>query len=355
MSLHTVQDTVQAIRWQSKGLELLDQRVLPLEEQWNLYTDVTGVVEAIKTMVVRGAPAIGIAAAYGVVLAAKTAWAEHGLHWRNAMPIAMDRLAKSRPTAVNLFWALERMQGLLSRLPDIENPEVELLKEAVAIHDEDLAANIHMGSLGADVIRRTNMPGRSVITHCNTGSLATGGFGTALGVIRAAWAEKIIDGVFADETRPWLQGARLTAWELLQDKVPVTLNADVAAAHLMASGKIGWVIVGADRITANGDVANKIGTYGLAVLAKYHGVKFMVVAPASTFDLSLSDGSLIPIEQRGPEEVVAVQGKRIAPLNVAVFNPVFDVTPASLIDVIVTEKGVIASPSLETVAAVMRR
>lgn len=346
---------VQAIRWQTSALALLDQRLLPLEERWNQYSDVEGVVDAIKTMVVRGAPAIGISAAYGVVLAARHAYAQRGAGWRALIPAAMTLLAESRPTAVNLFWALDRMQKLLDRLPDAVDPEPALLQEAIAIHDEDLAANQHMGQLGADVIRAAAMPGRYVLTHCNTGSLATGGFGTALGVIRASWAQQLIDGVYADETRPWLQGARLTAWELMQDKVPVTLNADVAAAHLMASGKIGWVIVGADRITANGDVANKIGTYALAVMAKYHGVKFMVAAPASTFDLSLQSGSQIPIEQRGPEEVVAVQGKRIAPEGVAVYNPVFDVTPASLIDVIVTEKGVIHSPTVESVAAVMGR
>lgn len=344
---------VQAIRWQSSGLALLDQRVLPLEERWNTYPDVAGVVDAIRSMVVRGAPAIGITAAYGVVLAARAAFLQGGNGWREHMPAALQLLAQSRPTAVNLFWALDRMQRLLDRLPDDGNPEPALLEEAIAIHDEDLAANQRMGKLGADVIRQSALPGRFILTHCNTGSLATGGFGTALGVIREAWSQQLMDGVFADETRPWLQGARLTAWELMQDKVPVTLNADVAAAHLMASGKISWVIVGADRITANGDVANKIGTYALAVMAKYHAVKFMVVAPASTFDLSLESGSQIPIEQRGPEEVVAVQGKRIAPEGVPVYNPVFDVTPAALIDAIVTERGVIHSPSLVSVSAVM--
>lgn len=344
---------VEAIRWQTASLSLLDQRVLPLEERWNDYIDVDGVVDAIKSMVVRGAPAIGISAAYGVVLAARAAWAAQGQGWRALMPAAMQKLAQSRPTAVNLFWALDRMQRLLDSLSDGENPEPALAKEAIAIHNEDLAANQRMGQFGADVIRTAAMPGRFVLTHCNTGSLATGGYGTALGIIRSAWSQQLIDGVYADETRPWLQGARLTAWELMKDNVPVTLNADVAAAHLMASGKISWVIVGADRITANGDVANKIGTYALAVLAKYHGVKFMVAAPGSTFDLSLSSGTQIPIEQRGPEEVVAIQGKRIAPEQVPVYNPVFDVTPASLIDCIVTERGVIHQPSVESVAAVM--
>ncbi len=345
---------VEAIRWQTTALSLLDQRVLPLEERWNDYADVDGVVDAIKSMVVRGAPAIGISAAYGVALAARAAWSEQENGWRSLMPAAMQKLAQSRPTAVNLFWALDRMQRLLDSLPDNANPEAALVREAIAIHEEDLAANQRMGQYGADVIRNAAMPGRFVLTHCNTGSLATGGFGTALGIIRAAWSQQLIEGVFADETRPWLQGARLTAWELMKDKVPVTLNADVAAAHLMASGKIGWVIVGADRITANGDVANKIGTYGLAVLAKHHGVKFMVAAPASTFDLSLSSGAQIPIEERGPEEVVAVQGKRIAPEQVPVYNPVFDVTPASLIDCIVTERGVIHQPTVASVSAVMK-
>jgi methylthioribose-1-phosphate isomerase len=346
-------DKVLAIRWVDDQLELLDQRVLPAEETWLRYGDVAGVVEAIRSMVVRGAPAIGITAAYGVVLAGRHAWQEAGEDWFSLMPEAMDALAASRPTAVNLFWALERMQGCLDSLPDHQSPEAALLTEARAIHAEDLQANHRMGSLGAAVISRAAMPGRFVLTHCNTGALATGGFGTALGVIREAWTRKLIDGVHADETRPWLQGSRLTAWELLKEGVPVTLNADSAAAQLMASGRIGWVIVGADRITANGDVANKIGTYALAVLARYHGVKFMVVAPTSTFDLSLADGSQIPIEERGPAEVLSVQGKPVAPQDVPVFNPVFDVTPASLIDVIVTERGIIEKPDAIRVGAVV--
>lgn len=342
-----------AIRWHNASLQLLDQRYLPLEQNWNTYTTVVGVVEAIKTMVVRGAPAIGITAAYGVVLAAREAFAVSGGKWLAAMENPLQALANSRPTAVNLFWALARMRHCMAQLLPNENPEPALLAEAVSIHQEDIAANKKMGRLGADVIREAAMHARYVMTHCNAGALATGGYGTALGVIRAAWQEQLIDGVFADETRPWLQGARLTAWELMQDAIPVTLNADVAAVTLLASGKISWVIVGADRIAANGDVANKIGTYALAVLARFHGVRFMVVAPASTFDLALRDGKQIPIEERDGNEVLTVQGRRLAPEGVQVFNPVFDVTPASLIDVIVTERGVIRQPSFEAVAAVM--
>jgi len=349
------ENSVSAIEWRDDSLWLLDQRLLPLEEVWLQHQDVDAVVASIRDMVVRGAPAIGITAAYGVVIAARNRRNEDAYHWLDLVQQDIDALAASRPTAVNLFWALDQMRRALARLSDDEDPVVQLLREAKSIHEADLAANHTMGKLGAGLIAQYNMPARGVITHCNTGSLATGGYGTALGVIRSAWEQKLIDRVFAGETRPWWQGARLTAWELTKDAIPTTLMADSVAASLMQQGSISWVIVGADRITANGDVANKIGTYSLAVLAKHHGVRFMVVAPTTTFDMELSNGRDIPIEERGPEEVVAVKGHRLAPENVDVYNPVFDVTPAELIDAIVTEQGVVERPSLAGIAQLMKK
>ena len=343
-----------AIVWEKDCLRLLDQRKLPTEETWITHQTVDQVVSSIRDMVVRGAPAIGITAAYGVAIAGRNRFADAGSGWQAAIREDMGQLAGSRPTAVNLFWALERMQGLIDRLPANADPFGSLLAEAERIHQEDLQANLTMGALGANLIRNGEQQGRGVITHCNTGTLATGGYGTALGVIRSAWHEGLIDSVHADETRPWLQGSRLTAWELAKDNIPVSLNADSAAAYLMAKGGIGWVITGADRITANGDVANKIGTYSLAVLARYHGVKFMVVAPSTTFDLDLAGGSDIPIEQRTADEVLTVGGKRLAPEGCGAFNPVFDVTPAELVDAIVTEKGVIESPCPASVRRVLQ-
>ncbi len=330
------QHSPRAMEWRDDTLYLLDQRKLPGETHWLALTDAPGTAEAIKNMVVRGAPAIGVTAAYAVALAARQAWNNKGEPgWRQALEQDMALLAASRPTAVNLFWALERMRGLLPELRG--DPVPALLTEARRIHDEDIAANLRMGELGSALIAADS----GVLTHCNTGALATGGHGTALGVIRSAHAAGKINRVYADETRPWLQGARLTAWELLQDGIPVTLLADSAAATLMRQGKVQWVIVGSDRITANGDVANKIGTYPLAVLARHHGVKFMVVAPTSTVDLALSRGEDIPIELRGPEEVLSLGGRRVAPEGADAWNPAFDVTPANLVDAIVTEKGVV--------------
>ena len=345
--------TVSAIEWRDDTLWLLDQRRLPLEEFWLDHPHVQAVVASIRDMVVRGAPAIGITAAYGVVIAARARIAESEENWKMLLEADFEALARSRPTAVNLFWALDQMKVALGKLDPNENPVVQLLREAKRIHEMDLAANHTMGHLGANLIRHYSMPARAVITHCNTGSLATGGYGTALGVIRSAWTAGLIERVYADETRPWWQGSRLTAWELSKDGIPVTLNADSVAATLMQQGKISWVIVGADRITANGDVANKIGTYSLAVLAKHHGVRFMVVAPTTTFDPGLSHGSAIPIEERGPEEVVAVKGHRLAPEGIDVYNPVFDVTPAELIDAIVTERGVVEHPTADGVASLL--
>ncbi len=340
-------DRIRAVEWSDEGLKLLDQRLLPRLEQWVLLKDALGVAQAIRDMVVRGAQAIGVTAAYGAVLAARDRYAESPEHWRNAIEEDFRILAESRPTAINLFWALERMKA---RLAGIEgDPVVALLDEAKRIHAEDVAANYRMGELGAELIEGPC----AVLNHCNTGSLATGGFGTALGVIRAAYGAGRINHVFADETRPWLPGARLTAWELVEDNIPVTLIAEGAAATLMRQGRVKWVIVGSDRIAANGDVANKIGTYSLAVAARHHGVKFMVVAPTSTVDMTIATGADIPIEERAEEEVLTLAGTRIAPDAAHAWNPSFDVTPAELIDAIVTEKGVVEAPTLEKMKAMM--
>jgi methylthioribose-1-phosphate isomerase len=332
-------DSIRAIRWEGDHLSLLDQRVLPQTESYLDYRDAPAVAAAIRSMVVRGAPAIGITAAYAVVLAARQHFALTPQHWREAVAAEMQILADSRPTAVNLFWALQRMRRVLEQVQD-ETALETLLHEAMAIHDEDIAANFAMGEAGASLITGQG----TVLTHCNTGSLATGGYGTALGVIRSAHRQGKISQVFADETRPWLQGARLTAWELVKDNIPVKLLAEGAAASLMRSEKPGWVIVGADRIAANGDVANKIGTYSLAVLARQHGLKFMVVAPTSTVDMSIASGDDIPIEYRGEQELMQLNGVRIAAEGAQAWNPVFDVTPAGLIDAIVTERGTVLQP-----------
>lgn len=320
-------DRVRAVQWRGDHLRLLDQRLLPQEERWIDCRDTAAVTQAIKDLAVRGAPAIGIAAAWGVVLAAQQG---------GPLDAALAQLRAARPTAVNLMWALDRMKARIAAGADAQALE----REARAIQDEDLAANRHMGELGAALIT----PGSGVLTHCNTGSLATAGFGTALGVIRAGVAQGRIARVFAGETRPWQQGTRLTMYELVRDGIPAQLIADSAAAHLMKSGAVQWVIVGADRIAANGDTANKIGTYQLAIAAKHHGLKFMVVAPSSTVDMATASGEHIEIELRDPAELLAVGGRRMAVEGAEAWNPVFDVTPASLIDAIVTERGVIERP-----------
>jgi methylthioribose-1-phosphate isomerase len=300
-------------------------------------------------MVVRGAPAIGISAAYGMVLAARARYREKPQHWKNSIQADSSRLAAARPTAINLLWALRRMEAVIAGLK-IGEPTERLLAEARAIHQEDIAANHRMGASGASVIK--TLPG-AVLTHCNAGSLATGGYGTALGVVRAAFAAGAIDQVYADETRPWLQGARLTAWELIQDGIPVTLLADGAASYLFRQGRVKWVIVGSDRIAANGDVANKIGTYNLAVSARHHGVGFMVVAPTSTVDMAAESGADIPIEQRSPEELLTLEGQSIAASGAGAWNPSFDVTPRELVDVLVTERGVLHGPDGEKMTRLM--
>jgi methylthioribose-1-phosphate isomerase len=341
-------DHIRAVDWQEGRLMLLDQRRLPSQVAFLFLTDAAEVAQAITDMVVRGAPAIGISAAYGVVLAACQRYQADAQTWREAIEPDLARLLGARPTAVNLHWALARMRAAIETLP-AGDPVPALLIEARRIHAEDVAANQCMGALGAALIE----PGSAVLTHCNTGALATGGFGTALGVIRAGYAQGLIRAVYADETRPWLQGARLTAWELAQEGIPVQLIADSAAAHLMKTGAVRWVIVGADRVVANGDTANKIGTYGLAIVARHHGVKFMVVAPTSTIDLATPSGEAIAIENRAEEEVLSFNGQRGAPAEARAWNPAFDVTPAALIDAIVTEKGVVTAPNEEKLRALM--
>lgn len=341
-------DSLRAIQWQDDHLLLLDQRILPSQTQMRKYEHVSEVGKAITDMVVRGAPAIGITAAYGVVLAARSHFQQHADHWRETIEADLETLVQSRPTAINLFWAVERMKSVFDSVAN-GDPVPRLLEEAQKIHAEDIAANHKMGELGADLISADS----GVITHCNAGALATGGYGTALGVIRAGFSQSKINMVYADETRPWLQGARLTAWEMIQENIPVTLIADGAAAYLMKQAKVSWAIVGSDRIAANGDVANKIGTYSLAVAAKQHGVKFMVVAPTSTVDMNTENGDAIPIELRSEEEVLRCTGNAIAPIGAKAWNPAFDVTPAELVDVIVTERGVVASPNADKMNKLM--
>ena len=337
---------ISPIRWKGTHLELLDQRLLPGEVVWLKLDDVATVAKAITDMVVRGAPAIGVTAAYGVVLAARYHRQSSAEYWQRGFDQDMQLLAAARPTAINLKWAIDRM---LERVEQNAS-DAELEAEAIAIHQEDVAACKAMGEYGAALIEG----GASIITHCNAGALATAGYGTALGVIRSVFHHGKLKMAYADETRPWLQGARLTAWELAQDGIPVTLIADSAASHLMSTKRIDWVIVGSDRIAANGDVANKIGTYQLAISARHHGVKFMVAAPTSTIDPGVASGADIPIEERAADEVLGVFGTRIA-ADVPAWNPAFDVTPASLVDFIVTEKGVIESPDKQKIAAHMRQ
>ena len=326
---------MEAIRWNHDALSLLDQTRLPLEERWLPCTDYRQVVRAIRTMVVRGAPAIGVAAAYATVLAAREGAGTPD--FAAFMARAREELASSRPTAVNLFWALNRMEACWRAWgPDL--PRLE--REAQAIHREDLEMNRAIGRYGAELVPQ----GARILTHCNAGALATGGYGTALGVIRAAHAQGKVAMVYADETRPLLQGARLTAYELAADHIPVTLICDDMAGALMARGQVDLVVVGCDRMAANGDFANKIGTYSLAVLARHHHIPFYTALPSSTVDLSLPDGRGIPVEERGPEEVSSFAGRRTGPEGVPVWNPSFDVTPHQLLTGIITERGVLTPP-----------
>jgi methylthioribose-1-phosphate isomerase len=341
-------DRVRAVRFVDGQLQLLDQRLLPAQQHWLSCHDAAATAAAITDLVVRGAPAIGIAAAYGAALAARQRAREAATatEFQRLWDADLNLLQAARPTAVNLAWALQRVRLVSSGLP-AEQAAARALAEAAEIAAEDLAANYRMAELGAAYLAQ----GCGVLTHCNTGSLATGGLGTALGVIRAGVACGRIDAVYAAETRPWLQGSRLTLWELLEDGIPARLIADGAGAWLIASGKVQWVITGADRVCANGDAANKIGTLAHAVAARHFGARFMVVCPWSTVDMNTPDGSRIEIEERAGEELLSVAGQRIAAPGAQAWNPVFDVTPAELIDVLVTERGAIEKPDREKIAA----
>ncbi len=334
------------------GLRLLDQRRLPLEESWVRCASAEEVADAIREMVVRGAPAIGIAAAYGFAIGASRAAGRDAGGFERRLSEIGELLTHARPTAVNLRWAVERMRRVAERARAVgESPQrsaKRLEAEAKAIHVEDLAACMALGRHGIDLV-----PQRStILTHCNAGGLATSGYGTALGIVRAAVAAGKQVRVFADETRPFLQGARLTAWELLRDGIETVLIADVAAGGLLHAGEIDLVIVGADRVAANGDVANKVGTYGVAVLAHENRVPFYVAAPTSTIDLDCPDGRSIPIEERSADEIVFWGGTRSAPVGVGVRNPAFDVTPARYVSAIVTERGIARAPYTETLAKI---
>jgi methylthioribose-1-phosphate isomerase len=340
---------VETIEWTSDGVVMIDQTRLPLHVEYVTCRDYREVAAAIKDMIIRGAPAIGVAAAMGVAIGVANA---DSTDLDEQVETICETLARTRPTAVNLFWAIDRMKRLYTGLRALprEQIAVRLIKEAQLIREEDIAINRAIGQNGAGLV-----PDRkTVLTHCNAGALATAGYGTALGVIRAAReAGKDID-VFADETRPFLQGARLTVWELQQDNIPTTLITDNMAGHFMKSGRIGCVVVGADRIAANGDVANKIGTYSVAVLAKENGVPFFVAAPVSTLDLTLASGELIPIEERPGSEVTGMFGHAVAPAGTAVQNPAFDVTPARYVTAIITEKGVARAPYEKSLSELVR-
>ena len=343
-----VQNTIETIEWTPNGVVMIDQRRLPRETAFVTCRTYVDVADAIRNMTIRGAPAIGVAAAMGVALGALKSE-----DLDSEMPLICETLAGTRPTAVNLFWAIERMRQLYSSIRQLNLSEIRarLIKEAQKIRDEDIAINEAIGRYGAPLVP----DGRTVLTHCNAGALATAGFGTALGVIRAAvQLGKKID-VFADETRPFLQGARLTAWELQRDGIETTLITDNMAGHFLKSGRIGCVVVGADRIAANGDVANKIGTYGLAVLAKENSVPFYVAAPTSTLDLTLASGDQIPIEERAASEVTHVQGVHFAPEGIHVANPAFDVTPSRYVSAIVTEHGVARAPYADSLRDLRER
>lgn len=343
---------IQTLEWTDNGVRFIDQTKLPTEEVYVTCTTYEQVADVIRNMVVRGAPAIGVAAAMGIALGIQDSKAETTADLMRELDQICDVIGKTRPTAVNLFWAIRRMQEKFERvrIRPIAQIKSDLVEEAQRMHAEDIAANQAMGRHGA-----TLMPSEGgVLTHCNAGALATAGYGTALGVIRAAVEEGKKIHVFADETRPFLQGARLTAWELMKDGIPTTVITDNMAGAMMRKGKISAIVVGADRIAANGDVANKIGTYTVAVLAKEHGIPFYVAAPISTVDLACPSGNEIPIEERNIREVTHIGGKQMVPDGVAVENPAFDVTPAQYVAAIITERGVARAPfddSLRKLAA----
>jgi methylthioribose-1-phosphate isomerase len=343
---------IQTLEWTDQGVRFIDQTKLPTEETYVNCTTYQQVADVIRNMVVRGAPAIGVSAAMGVALGVKNSKAETAGELKRDLDEICDLISKTRPTAVNLFWGIRRMQQKfeLLRVRPVSQIKQALIDEAQRMHAEDIAINQAMGKHGA-----TLMPDSGgVLTHCNAGALATCGYGTALGIIRAAVERGKKIHVYADETRPFLQGSRLTAWELVKDGIPTTVISDNMSGAMMRQGKIGAVVVGADRIAANGDVANKIGTYTVAVLAKEHSIPFYVAAPISTVDLETPDGSKIPIEQRNPAEVTHIAGKAITPAGIQVENPAFDVTPAKYVTAIVTERGVARAPYTESLARLVR-
>jgi len=333
---------IQTLEWTDQGVRFIDQTKLPTEEVYVTCTTHEQVADVIRTMVVRGAPAIGVSAAMGIALGVKNSKAETVADLKRELDQICELIGKTRPTAVNLFWAIRRMQEKFERVrirPILKIKE-DLIEESKRMHAEDIAANQAMGRHGA-----TLMPSEGgVLTHCNAGALATAGYGTALGVIRAAVEQGKKIHVYADETRPFLQGSRLTAWELMKDGIPTTVISDNMAGAMMRQGKIGAIVVGADRIAANGDVANKIGTYTVAVLAKENGIPFYVAAPLSTIDFACPDGSQIPIEQRNAREVTHMAGKQMVPDGVSIENPAFDVTPAKYVAAIITEHGIAREP-----------
>lgn len=344
---------IQTLEWTNEGVRFIDQTKLPTEEVYVTCKTHEQVADVIRNMVVRGAPAIGVAAAMGIALGVSNSKAESSRDLKRDLDQICEVIGKTRPTAVNLFWAIRRMQEKFERIQIRPIPQIksDLIEEARRMHAEDIAANQAMGRHGA-----TLMPSSGgVLTHCNAGALATAGYGTALGVIRAAVEQGKKIHVYADETRPFLQGSRLTAWELMKDGIPTTVISDNMAGAMMKQGKIGAIVVGADRIAANGDVANKIGTYTVAILAKEHDIPFYVAAPISTVDLACPDGNGIPIEQRNAQEVTHIGGKQMVPTGVQVENPAFDVTPAKYVAAIITEKGIARAPYEESLRRLAAR
>jgi methylthioribose-1-phosphate isomerase len=347
-----MRSAIKTIFWKDDAVIMIDQKALPHEERHLRFTDYKDVIAAIKDLTVRGAPAIGVAAAMGIALGALHLAASSKEDFTLAFHKICDQFSRTRPTARNLFWAIERMKKRFDEAFPAPMDQINriLVEEAMRICEEDIAINERIGVNGRSLIQ----DGDNILTHSNAGALATAGCGTALGVVRAAWEEGKKFHVFVDETRPVLQGARLTAWELMREKIPATLIADSMAGFLMKQGKIDKVIVGADRIAANGDVANKIGTYSLAVLAKEHEIPFYVAAPLSTIDVSLQNGDEIPIEERDAEEITTIRGVRLAPEGMHVYNPAFDITPNGYITAIITEAGVVLPPFQESIGEITR-
>jgi methylthioribose-1-phosphate isomerase len=343
---------IHTLEWTDGGVVFIDQTRLPTEEIYVTCTTYGQVADAIRNMIVRGAPAIGVAAGMGIAIGVKDSKAGNVADLKKELDQICETIRQTRPTAVNLFWAIRRMQEKFESLRSLPIPQIKqaMVEEAQRMHAEDIAANQAMGRHGATLLPSSG----GVLTHCNAGALATAGYGTALGVIRAAVEQGKKIHVYADETRPFLQGSRLTAWELVKDGIPTTVISDNMAGEMMKQGKIGAIVVGADRIAANGDVANKIGTYSVAVLAKEHGIPFYVAAPISTVDLDTPDGSGIPIERRSEREVTHIAGKQMTPDGVSIENPAFDVTPAKYVAAIITEKGVAKAPYEKSLAALAK-